>query len=140
MSGPENTFIRSVHKHLPPTLHVWKNNNMFACGQPDIWISGSKSDLWIEYKFIDVPKRDETVIDLITPRGKKDAPLSTLQQDWLYGRHTEGRNVGVIVGSTDGGVWFPGIEWDNLYTAEFYRSRLLSRKDLANLIVDFVGP
>ena len=137
--GPENTFLASVHRHLPPKLHVWKNNNMFAGGQADTWISGPRADMWIEYKFIEIPKRGETVIDLINPKPRQDSIISTLQQDWLKGRHDEGRTVGVIVGSKDGGVWFPGVEWNCTYTAEAFRDCMISRKDLAYVITDIVG-
>lgn len=127
---PETTFIASVHKHLPPTLYRVKNNNEYTAGIADIWYSGVR-DLWVEYKFIVVPKRPDTVIDLIT--GKNPA-ISYLQQEWLRSRHEEGRSVGVIVGSKDGGVWFPGLTWDATYPAKKFLSLLQTRKDLAGTI------
>lgn len=127
---PETTFIASVHKHLPPTLYRVKNNNEYTAGIADVWYSGVR-DLWVEYKFIVVPKRPDTVIDLIT--GKNPA-ISYLQQEWLRSRHGEGRSVGVIVGSKDGGVWFPGLTWDATYPAKKFLSLLQTRKDLAGTI------
>lgn len=127
---PETTFIASVHKHLPPTLYRVKNNNEYTAGIADVWYSGVR-DLWVEYKFIVVPKRPDTVIDLIT--GKNPA-ISYLQQEWLRSRHEEGRSVGVIVGSKDGGVWFPGLTWDATYPAKKFSSLLQTRKDLAGTI------
>ncbi len=127
---PETTFIASVHKHLPPTLYRVKNNNEYTAGIADVWYSGVR-DLWVEYKFIVVPKRPDTVIDLIT--GKNPA-ISYLQQEWLRSRHEEGRSVGVIVGSKDGGVWFPGLTWDATYPAKKFLSLLQTRKDLAGTI------
>lgn len=127
---PETTFIASVHKHLPPTLYRVKNNNEYTAGIADVWYSGVR-DLWVEYKFIVVPKRPDTVIDLIT--GKNPA-ISHLQQEWLRSRHEEGRSVGVIVGSKDGGVWFPGLTWDATYPAKKFLSLLQTRKDLAGTI------
>lgn len=127
---PETTFIASVHKHLPPTLYRVKNNNEYTAGIADVWYSGVR-DLWVEYKFIVVPKRPDTVIDLIT--GKSPA-ISYLQQEWLRSRHGEGRSVGVIVGSKDGGVWFPGLTWDATYPAKKFLSLLQTRKDLAGTI------
>lgn len=129
--GPENTFIGSVHKHLPTKLYHIKNHNQYNGGIADVWYSGVR-DLWVEYKFIVVPKRPDTVIDLLT--GKNPA-ISYLQQEWLRSRHGEGRSVGVIVGSKDGGVWFPGLAWDRTYTADEFRKRLQSRKDLADVIL-----
>lgn len=129
---PETTFIASVHKHLPPTLYRVKNHNAYNGGIADVWYSGDR-DLWVEYKFIVVPKRPDTVIDLTT--GKAPA-ISYLQQEWLRSRYGEGRSVGVIVGSKDGGVWFPGLAWDRTYTAGEFRKRLQSRKELAGVIVE----
>ncbi len=131
--GPENTFIGSVHKHLPAWLYHMKNHNQYNGGIADVWYSGVR-DLWVEYKFIVVPKRPDTVIDLIT--GKNPA-ISYLQQEWLRSRHEEGRSVGVIVGSKDGGVWFPGLAWDRTYTAAEFCQLVASRKELANQIVQF---
>ena len=128
--GPENTFIGSVHKHLPAGIYRLKNHNQYNGGIADVWYSGVR-DLWVEYKFIVVPKRPDTVIDLIT--GKNPA-ISYLQQEWLRSRHGEGRSVGVIVGSKDGGVWFPGLTWDATYPAKKFLSLLQTRKDLAGTI------
>lgn len=130
--GPENTFISSVHKHLPAGLYHMKNHNAYNGGIADVWYSGVR-DLWVEYKFIAVPKRPDTVIDLLT--GKNPA-ISCLQQEWLRSRHGEGRSVGVIVGSKNGGVWFPGLAWDQTYTAADFLKHLRSRKELAAAIVE----
>lgn len=129
-SKPENTFITSVHKHLPESLYRQKNHNQYNGGIADVWYSGA-SDLWIEYKFLVLPKRGTTIIDLI---NGKDPSISYLQQKWLKDRHAEGRSVGVIVGCKEGGVWFPGVSWDTTYTTEWFRERILPRKALADLI------
>ena len=128
---PESTFIASVHKHLPPTLYRVKNNNEYTAGIADVWYSGVR-DLWIEYKFIAVPKRPETRIDLLT--GKNPA-ISYLQQEWLRSRHGEGRSDGVIVGSKDGGIWLPGVAWEQPFTAKDFLAHLRTRKDLADTIL-----
>ena len=128
---PESTFIASVHKHLPPTLYRVKNNNEYTAGIADVWYSGAR-DLWIEYKFIAVPKRPETRIDLLT--GKNPA-ISYLQQEWLRSRHGEGRSVGVIVGSKDGGIWLPGVAWEQPFAAKDFLAHLRTRKDLADTIL-----
>lgn len=129
-SKPETTFIASVHKHLPEGLYRLKNHNPYNGGIADVWYSGER-DLWVEYKFLVLPKRDTTVIDLV---GGKEPSISRLQQEWLKSRHAEGRNVGVIVGCKEGGVWFPGVSWDTTYTTGWFRVHALSRKALADLI------
>lgn len=134
-SKPETTFIASVHKHLPKDLYHIKNHNPYNGGIADVWYSGGR-DLWVEYKFIQVPQRSTTVVDLV---GSKYPAISPLQQEWLRGRHAEGRNVGVIVGCKEGGVWFPGDSWDTTYTAGWFREHTVSRKRLADLICENLG-
>lgn len=134
--GPENTFIGSIHKHLPPELYRMKNHNQYNGGIADCWYSGREGDLWVEYKFIKVPARDDTVINLVTG---KTPDISYLQQEWLGARYAEGRNVGVIIGSKDGGVWCPGLTWETPFTARQYRHALKSRRELAELIASMVS-
>ena len=126
--GPENTFIASVHKHLAPTVYSMKNHNEYNGGIADVWYDGPQGDLWVEYKFIVVPKRDDTMIDLV---GGKNPIISTLQQQWLADRHRNGRNVAVVVGCKDGGVWYMPCEWTVPITAARFRSLLQSRRLLA---------
>ena len=138
MSAPENTFIGSVHRHLPPVgeLYRMKNHNAYTGGIADVWYSGKAADFWIEYKFLKVPARGTTVIDLI---GGKNPSLSHLQQDWLLGRHAEGRNIGVLVGCKEGGVWLPGDSWNRTFTTEWFKSQLKARQELAKLIISLVN-
>lgn len=129
--GPENTFIASVHRHLPVDLYRMKNHNQYNGGIADVWYSGKKADLWVEYKFITVPKRDETLIDLT---GGRAPILSPLQQEWLEDRFVEGRSVGVLVGCKAGGVWLPDIDWKLPLTAAEFRASLMTRAALAQMI------
>jgi hypothetical protein len=122
---PETTFTNSVNKHLPSTVYHMKNNNPYLGGVPDVWYSGAGADLWVEYKFITMPKRVDTVIKI---------DLSKLQQEWLKGRHAEGRFVGVIVGHKDGGVWLPNEDWDDTFTAVDFLRLHKTRKELAAII------
>lgn len=124
--GPENTFIAAVHRHLPAGLYRMKNNNIYHAGIADVWYSGPKADLWVEYKFVKVPARDSTVIDL---------GLSELQKHWLRARSDEGRFIAVITGSKDGGVWLPNTSWENEITAKKFRELTRSRQEIAQLIV-----
>ena len=138
MASPENTFIGSVHRHLPKALYRIKNHNQYNGGIADVWYSG-KLDLWVEYKFIKVPVRDDTVIDLIHGTVKTGPDISNLQQEWLKSRHAEGRNVGVIVGSEKGGVWYPGTTWNRTSTSLEFRAAILPRPALAVLILRLLG-
>lgn len=130
--GPENTFIASVHRHLPVDFYWMKNHNQYNGGIADCWYSGQRADLWVEYKYIDLPKRADTLIDLV---GGKNPPLSKLQQQWLWGRSLEGRNVHVIVGCKAGGVIFTHPElWIEPITAERFSTFIRDRKNIAKHI------
>ena len=137
MSGPENTFIASVHKHMPPIddLYHMKNHNQYNSGIADCWYSG-KQDLWIEWKFIVVPKRDDTMIDLHA--GKKPA-MASLQKEWLRARYTEGRNVWVGIGSKNGGILFDQpLDWERPFTTAAFCHEIMTRAELATEITNFL--
>lgn len=124
---PENQFRTGVHKYLPHKLYHVKMSNPYTSGLPDDWYSGSKTDLWLEYKFL--PRTPQ--------RGNVKINLSTLQRNWLNDRYAEGRNVGVIVGCPAGGVLLIHKQWDEELTALQFNERLCSRKDLAFQIERF---
>ena len=124
MSTPENTFITSVHKHLPDKLYRMKNHNQYNGGIPDCWYSGDKADLWVEYKYRAIPARATTDMS---------PDLSALQIEWLLNRHAEGRDVAVITGCADGGVLTRvGELW--AMTAGQFRERMKNRRELAAMI------
>lgn len=125
--GPENTFIGSVHKHLPSEVYRMKNHNQYNGGIPDCWYSGRQADLWIEYKFLVLPKRETTLIE-------PGVLLSALQREWLEDRHAEGRNVGVVIGSKDGGMWYPGTTWKHPHLPDYFKRHMQTRQQLAKLI------
>lgn len=134
-SGPETRFIASVHRYLPPPdeFHREKMANPYRGGTADSWYS-SKRDLWVEWKWVDLPAREDTVISIVD--GKKP-PLSVLQQDWITRRVDEGRNVWVIVGSLAGGLILPN-GWDGgRWTKEEFVDRCTARQDIAYQIRNF---
>lgn len=126
--GPENTFIGSVHKHLPESVYRMKNHNEYNSGIADCWYDGPTGDLWVEYKFIVVPKRDTTLIII---------DLSDLQKWWLRNRYENGRNVAVVVGCKAGGVWFEDCYWEEPITAKEFKERCMHRQELVEQIVRF---
>jgi hypothetical protein len=132
-SKPETTFYTSVHRHLPPLsiLYRMKNNNEYIGGVADHWYDATR-DLWVEWKFIKVPKRDDTVIDFVSG---KDPIISGLQQEWIKGRHANNRHVWVIVGCEDGGVIMDRPQkWQTPWSAGEFRKALQDRKSLAACI------
>ena len=125
MATPENTFIASIHRLLPPTLYRQKNHNAYRGGEPDVWYSGVAGDLWVEYKFTLLPRRPDTFVKI---------DLSELQKNWLRCRHAEGRSVAVIAGCKEGGVYFSGVSWGRPYIAAEFRGLLVSRQNIAAII------
>lgn len=136
---PENTFISAVHRRLPSPddLHREKMHNPYRSGTADVWYSG-RLDLWVEYKFIQVPVRETSTILLC---GAKNPLLSPLQQDWLSRREAEGRRVWVVVGCAKGGVVLKSeAEWRRVWTAKEFKSALISCQAVAQEILNCVEP
>lgn len=134
--GPENRFIASIHRLLDPKqVYVMKNHNEYVGGVADCWYDGRRGDLWVEYKFLELPKRDSTIVDLI---GGKTPMLSQLQQEWLRQRVLNKRRVAVVVGTPDGGAWFDDCEWLVARTAGEFRKLLLRKGAIADKITTIV--
>lgn len=139
MSGPENNFIAAVHRKLVPIdqFYRMKNHNAYNGGIADCWYSGRR-DLWIEYKWVDLPKTPTTVIDITA--GKKPS-LSVLQQEWLRDRVAEGRSCWVIVGHAKGGAVFKfEREWMKAWTQAEYLAGAHSRDEIAVQIMQHCFP
>lgn len=142
MAKPETTFTESVHRHLPSSSELWreKMSNPYRSGGADYWYSDAQ-DLWVEWKFIQLPKRDDTIINLVTgsATGKTPATVKPLQQAWLHNRHVEGRNVWVIVGCKEGGVVFKDLGWEQPLSTKQFKARMLTRPEIAKAIVNKVS-
>lgn len=132
----ESQFISSVHEYMPPIkrgMYRMKNHNEYNAGIFDVWYSGLKRDLWVEYKFVVVPKLDDTLIN---------PDLSSLQLQWGDDRVAEGRNCMVIVGcggAKGGGVIFHPKAWSHPVSTSWFRMYLKSRRELANYIVAYIS-
>lgn len=133
---PESQFIASVHRHLPPEheFHREKMANPYRAGTGDSWYSGTRADLWVEWKFIVLPKRPDTMIDLV---GGKSPMLSVLQQEWITRRRAEGRNVWIGVGCKEGGVLLRDSTWPMAMPSKLFKLNLLTRPQIAASILEF---
>lgn len=125
----ENTFWQSLRKKLVPRVYALKLNLRFAAGIPDVWLSGSEQDLWIELKYMSTlpPVTDPTKL------------LSILQQEWLKSRYKEGRSVGVLVGSSEGHLYFHGLSWQCLVSREKWIQSSKTTKEIAWDLIDILG-
>lgn len=125
---PENRFIAGVHKHLPRT-YAEKMNNPWRAGTPDVWYSGDRGDLWIEYKFIERIPRSKDILPDLTPRQKR----------WLNNRFDEGRNVAVVLGTPTGGVIYRDKEWLIPRDQQALTELLVPKDEIARWIFSQVG-
>ena len=128
------------NRHLQPLLskrvYAWKISTSYVRGIPDWWASGSKTDLWVENKRIhNDPALPPEVLDLTDT----DKYLSVHQQLWLEGRHAEGRNVGVVVFSKVGHIFFPGVSWKTPITREQFMMFAMAKHELAEHLIDIIG-
>lgn len=127
-SKPETVFYQSIHRYLTD-VYFEKMFNPYRSGTPDVWYSGNKSDLWIEYKFLQsIPVRADITV-----------PLSALQTLWLSARHVEGRRVAVVCGCKDGGVILLDRQWEKPIRNLIFKSVIMKRKEIAEWIRDQVG-
>jgi hypothetical protein len=129
---PESRFILRVHKILKARgTYFEKNHNMYRSGQPDVLYSGKKGCLWVEYKYLaKLPARDTTVI-------KPD--LTAQQARWIANRSKEGRNVWVILGCPEGGVFLNHEQRTFGLSLAQYKNQLVPVKSIAEAIYAAVG-
>lgn len=125
---PENRFIGSVHRHLP-RVYAEKMNNPWRAGTADVWYSGDRGDLWIEYKFIERIPRSAEILPDLTPR----------QERWLNNRFDEGRNVAVVLGTPTGGVIYRNKEWMRPLDHVTLAGLIVPRDEIARWIFSQVG-
>ena len=105
-----------------------KNHNDYVGGIPDVWYSGNKNDLWVEYKYLPISNPRSVVVPDLSPK----------QLYWITGRRAEGRNAWVIVGYKPGGVIFTDLDdiRDGILPDDFL-ARTLDRKVIAERIGAF---
>ena len=111
-----------------------KNNNDYTSGVPDVWFSGTKGDLWVEFKFVSklpqkVPLRPYEL-------------LSALQEKWLRERYEEGRNVAMIIGCKRDrhleGFLLRDLAWEKDIHPDEFDALILSKSELAGFITEQV--
>jgi hypothetical protein len=125
-SGPENRLIKAIHGRLPKEMHAEKMHNPYRGGTADCWYSGSASDLWVEYKYI----------NKVPVKARVKPNLSELQKIWLKGRYGEGRRVFVAVGCPEGVALLQNPkDWEEGVPAKTFKGLIMTRNDFADWIV-----
>ena len=125
----ENGFWQSLRKKLIPRIYAMKNQAGYVGGIPDCWLSGSHGDLWMENKYL------QSIPPLVDPTKL----LTVLQQTWLIRRHAEGRSVGVLIGSSDGHLYFPGLSWQQSVSRGTFVMNAKNTREIAAELIEIVG-
>lgn len=130
----ETQFIHSIHKEFK-AMEAWPHHqkmfNPLHAGTPDVYYSGRKSDLWVEYKWL----------NSLDMRKVKFRPnLSGHQKAWLEERVAEGRNCAVIVGSPFGGVILRVQDWQRGIPYDSFLKSPISPRGIAEWIFKQTGP
>jgi hypothetical protein len=129
MYKQENYFIKCVHDKLRAYKVYWeKTHNPYRAGLPDVWYSGPRGDLWVEYKY------------MTTFPSKFRVGLTALQHKWLEERYKEGRNVAVIVGVPQRqGVILTELQWKEMYTKPDFLSKAQDLEEIVKWIASQIS-
>lgn len=129
-SKPETLYANAVNKLIPGHVHREKNNNPYRGGTPDFFYEWRKQR-WVEYKFVEIPKRADTFIKI---------NLSALQVEWLQRNYDNGHEPLVVVGSRAGGIALrhPGV-WTGGVLAGAFLDAAVSKGEIASILLKHVS-
>jgi hypothetical protein len=139
---PENKFMDAVHKQLPDdAIYKMKITPVFTSGEFDTFYEGHARDLFVEYKFLELPKRYETMIyfdKMLSPnqlkwgnrRVERTAASDRVPPHLAIGCREKGRYFGLFLQYT------PDMTPINTKT---FRDNLLSAKEIADRILSLVS-
>ena len=103
----EHSFVRSIHRVLPSSVYRWKIHDTFTGGVPDTLYAGQNVLLWVEYKWVTLPKRQNTLVKF---------GISKLQLSWLDRFTLYGQPVIVAVGHANGVLILADGAWHRKFT------------------------
>ena len=90
----EHSFVKAVHRKLPPDVYRWKIHDTFTGGVPDAMYAGPAGLVFVEYKYLkSLPRKPTTPIK---------TGLSALQIQWLERMSVYKVLAIVIIGSPQG--------------------------------------
>ena len=123
----EHSFVKSIHRSLPSQIYRWKIHDTYTAGVPDAMYAGPSGILFVEYKWINLPKRETTNINL---------GLSALQINWLDRFYLYGHSVMVAVGSTHGVLALSDRCWLNSFNNSLVKELSVTKADFTSLILE----
>jgi hypothetical protein len=94
---------------------------------PDALYAGPSGILFVEYKWVNLPKRDTTNINL---------GLSALQINWLNRFHLYGHSVIVAVGTAYGVLALSDKCWMNSFNNSQVKDLSVTKADFVQLILE----
>jgi len=125
----EHSFVKAVHRHLPKELIRWKIRDTFTGGVPDAYYCGPSSSLFVEYKFIKLPKRSSTIVKL---------NLSALQLEFLGKLNSFHQPAAVIVGfisnNNNFSIFLSDAVWTKPLSVAYYSENKISVTNIAQRI------
>lgn len=131
-SKPEGLFVDRVHRQLCQTVYHQGMGLTSTNGTPDQWYEGTQDTLWIEYKWWNkIPAKFDLVLRKSVPK------ISKLQGRWLFRGYNNASNVAVVVGSPDGAIFLPNLEWNGEVKRDDYLP--LSEAHVARIIESIVN-
>jgi len=126
----EHSFIKSVHRKLPPEIFKWKIHDTFTGGVPDVMYGGPSGILFVEYKYVPkLPVKDSTLIK---------TTLAPNQIQWLNRMKDCGQKTAVIIGIEKNAIILAKSFTANI-TKEYYTEHKLTINDLCLFIYNQVA-
>ena len=122
----EHSFVKSVHRVLPSSVYRWKIHDTYTGGVPDALYCGPKGLLFVEYKWVTLPKRPTTLVKF---------GLSKLQLEWLDRFEMYGQHVMVALGHSLGVLILTEGQWHLPFTSAQVIEESVSRKRFIDGIV-----
>lgn len=134
----ENSATRSIRKHLiAHGAHVVRLEDKLTPGIPDLNFCYKGVEVWLEGKFVRLPKRDSTLISF-------GSSLRTLNQsEWMKKRRAAGGQCFFWI-RVEGGQWYivSNLDWLRLGVRKhdlMLEQSFANAKDLVNAIIDRLG-
>ena len=121
----EHSFIKSVHRRLPPEIFKWKIHDTFTGGVPDVMYGGPSGILFVEYKYVPkLPVKDSTLIK---------TTLAPNQIQWLNRMKDCNQKTAVIIGIEKNAIILAKSFTANI-TKEYYNEHRVTIPELCLFI------